>query len=109
MTVDKMSDAEFFDLCARVRGFVDDRVIPLEPVLDRGDNESVREMKALQEEARSRGLWALNLPVEIGGGGIPFMPYVYVNEIIGRSEHAMAALGTHVSIVSDRPSRRSAG
>ncbi len=97
MTVANMSDAEFFDLCTRVRGFVDDRVIPMEPVLDRGDNGSAGEMKALQEEARSQGLWALNLPVEIGGGGIPFMPYVYLNEIIGRSEHAMAALGTHVT------------
>ena len=27
--------------------------------------------------------------------GCRFMPYVYVNEIVGRSEHAMIALGTH--------------
>ncbi|MDP3939298.1 MAG: acyl-CoA dehydrogenase family protein [Deltaproteobacteria bacterium] len=85
------------ELCGRVRKFVDGRVIPDEKILDRADPEANALMKTLQGEAKAEGLWALNLPVEIGGGGVPFMPYVYVNEIIGRSEHAMAALGTHIT------------
>ena len=52
-------------------------------------------MKSIQNEAKKRGLWALGLPKEIGGGGLPFMHYVFVNEIVGRSEFAIAGLGTH--------------
>jgi alkylation response protein AidB-like acyl-CoA dehydrogenase len=52
-------------------------------------------MQTLQQQAEDEGLWALGLPAEIGGGGLGFMDYVYVNEIVGRSEHAMIALGTH--------------
>jgi alkylation response protein AidB-like acyl-CoA dehydrogenase len=82
----------------RVLRFVEDRVYPLEPVLDRGmhdDQEAADAMRRLMAEARSEGLWALGHPAEIGGGGLSFLDYVYVNEVIGRSEQALWALGTH--------------
>ncbi len=79
----------------RVRSFVDERVIPLEPVLDRRDPEAGEALRKLMQEAKREGLWALGHPREIGGGGLPFLDYVYVNEVVGRSEHAMVALGTH--------------
>jgi acyl-CoA dehydrogenase len=46
------------------------------------------------EEAKRRGLWALGHPAEIGGGGLPFMSFVYLNEIIGRSEYGQIAVGS---------------
>jgi len=88
--------AETRELRAAVRAFVDERVIPAEPELGAEDALSVGgPMRALQEEAKRAELWALGLPEDIGGGGLSFMDYVYVNEIVGRSEHAMIALGTH--------------
>src|SRR6478736_580226 len=48
----------------------------------------------LQAEAKSNGLWALGHPEEIGGGGLPFMDFVYLNEIIGRSEIGQVAVGS---------------
>ena len=48
----------------------------------------------LKAEAKARGLWALGHPKEIGGGGLPFMDFVYLNEIIGRSEFGQVAVGT---------------
>ncbi len=51
-------------------------------------------MADLKAEAKSRGLWALGHPAEIGGGGLPFMDFVYLNEIIGRSEYGLVAVGT---------------
>jgi alkylation response protein AidB-like acyl-CoA dehydrogenase len=48
----------------------------------------------LKEEAKARGLWALGHPTEIGGGGLPFMDFVYLNEIIGRSEYGQVAVGS---------------
>jgi len=83
------------ELRDRVRAFVDERVIPAEAVLDAGGAEADAAMAELQREAKAEGLWALGLPEEIGGGGLGFLPYAYVNEQVGRSEHAMVALGTH--------------
>jgi alkylation response protein AidB-like acyl-CoA dehydrogenase len=48
----------------------------------------------LKAEAKRRGLWALGHPKEIGGGGLPFMDFVYLNEIIGRSEYGQVAVGS---------------
>ena len=79
----------------KVRRFVEDRIYPAEPVLDRGDDEAHATMARLMAEAKAAGLWALGHPVELGGGGLQFLDYVYVNEVVGRAEHAMVALGTH--------------
>ncbi len=81
---------------ARVLQFVEERVYPVEPMLDDGHSEAARAaMTRLMHEAKDAGLWALGHPQEIGGGGLSFLDYVYVNEVVGRSEHAMIALGTH--------------
>jgi acyl-CoA dehydrogenase len=80
----------------RVRRFVEERVYPVESVLDDAYSEETQlTMRRLMGEAKEAGLWALGHPKEIGGRGLPFLDYVYVNEVIGRSEHAMVALGTH--------------
>ena len=81
---------------ARVRAFVEERVYPVEHLLDDAYADAARgTMQRLMREAKDAGLWALGHPKEIGGGGLPFLDYVYVNEVVGRSEHAMIALGTH--------------
>ncbi|MGC2443573.1 acyl-CoA dehydrogenase family protein, partial [Candidatus Binatus sp.] len=79
----------------RVSSFLDELIYPNEKILEAGGEEASRTFKAIQAEAKKRGLWALGLPKEIGGGGLEFMPYVFVNEIVGRSEYAIAGLGTH--------------
>jgi alkylation response protein AidB-like acyl-CoA dehydrogenase len=81
---------------ARVQAFVEERVYPVEHLLDDSYSEEAGlTMRRLMAEAKDAGLWALGHPKEIGGGGLPFLDYVYVNEVVGRSEHAMIALGTH--------------
>ena len=79
----------------RVRRFIEERVYPVEPALDQGGDEARVVLRGLMQQAKAEGLWALGHPSELGGGGLPFLDYVYVNEIVGRSEHAMIALGTH--------------
>ena len=86
---------EVQDLRNRVSGFLNELIYPNEKILEKGDAESSRTLKSIQAEAKKRGLWALGLPKDIGGGGLGFMPYVFVNEIVGRSEYAIVALGTH--------------
>jgi alkylation response protein AidB-like acyl-CoA dehydrogenase len=78
-----------------VLAFMLERVEPAEPVLHQRTEESRAKLKELQAEAKAEGLWALGHPKELGGGGLPFMDYVYVNEIQGRSEFGQLALGTY--------------
>src|SRR5262249_59270819 len=77
-----------------MRRFIDEEVIPAEPALGREDGEAAATMRRLKEAAKREGLWALGHPKEIGGGGVPFMPFVFLNEGVGRSPWGQAAVGT---------------
>lgn len=80
----------------RVKQFIEERIYPVEHILEEHDEqESGATLHRLMNEAKAAGLWALGHPVEIGGQGMPFLEYVYVNEVVGRSEFAQVCLGTH--------------
>ena len=93
----------------QVLKFVEEEVYPVEekihqmglgggmgvPNLKDKNNEVVKLLVQLQNKAKSQNLWALGHPKEIGGQGMPFRDYIYVNEVQGRSELAPLALGTH--------------
>lgn len=86
--------AELDDLRERMRTFIDDEVIPAEPVLNEDGPDAGRELERLKGAAKERGLWALGHPEHLGGGGIDLMSFVYLNEIIGRSEWGQFAVGS---------------
>ena len=81
----------------RVLDFVEQEIYPLEKELLEGNPGTWDRgiIRALMQKAKDEGLWALGHPEEIGGGGMPFMDYVFINEVVGRSEIATVALGTH--------------
>jgi acyl-CoA dehydrogenase len=85
---------EFASLRERVREFIDQEVIPAEPVMDEGDAAATAQLEALKAEAKRRELWALGHPVDIGGGGRTFMETALLNEVIGRSFYGQKAVGT---------------
>ncbi len=81
----------------KVLNFIEQEVYPVEQELteDKVGSRRGEVMKGLMDKSKAEGLWALGHPEEIGGGGLPFMDYVFINEVVGRSEIAMVALGTH--------------
>jgi alkylation response protein AidB-like acyl-CoA dehydrogenase len=90
-----------FEIPAHVRplrdavyAFLTERVEPAEDVLGQGGPEAAELTSELQAEAKARGLWALGHPKDLGGGGMPFLDYVYVNEVQGRSPYGQTVLGT---------------
>jgi acyl-CoA dehydrogenase len=86
---------ELADLRQKMKDFIDGEVIPAEPQLNAADRlKAADTLEELKAEAKRRDLWALGHPAEIGGGGLPFMDFVYLNEIIGRSEWGQMAVGT---------------
>ena len=92
-----MSD-EVRVLRERVRKFIDGEVFAAESDLEAEEHEPTARrdgaMARLKARAKEQGLWALGHPVEIGGQGIPFLSFVYLNEIIGRSHWGQAAVGS---------------
>ena len=80
---------------AEVKDFVENEVYPAESILGERNEASKKKMKELMDKAKKKNLWALGHPKDIGGQGMPFMEYVYVNEVVGRSSSATVALGTH--------------
>ena len=93
MTVNHPDD-ELADLRARMRAFIDGEVIPAEPVLTREGDDARKTLDGLRSRAKELGLWALGHPADVGGGGVPFLDFVYLNEIIGRSEFGQLAVGS---------------
>jgi acyl-CoA dehydrogenase len=86
-------------LCDGVRRFMDDQIYPLEHTargwkLDAGGPAYHPLIRQVQRRAKALGYWAFHLPAEAGGAGIPFMYYVLVNEILGRSPLAPVCVGS---------------
>jgi acyl-CoA dehydrogenase len=82
----------------KMRQFIDTEVVAAEPLFFEQQEETgywkAPVLDELRESAKAQGLWALGHPKEIGGGGLSFMDFVYLNEIIGRSELGQFAVGS---------------
>ena len=88
-------DKDWTKIRAKVKDFIENEIYPKENDLAKGTPEARNMLGSLMQLAKDEKIWALGHPKDIGGGGMPFMEYVYVNEVIGRSSFAMVALGTH--------------
>jgi len=91
--VDQLPE-ELRALKTQMKSFINDVVVPREPELMNEDANADLVAEELKENAKRSGLWALGHPSEIGGGGLPFMDFVYLNEAIGRSHWGQWAVGS---------------
>jgi acyl-CoA dehydrogenase len=86
--MDFAPDARTRELSAKARGFVDEYVLPAEPVLERqvaaspGDWSFRPIVRELQARAREQGLWNLFLPGD-AGAGLTNLQYAPVAEVTG--------------------------
>lgn len=79
-------DAAELDLLRRtVRGFIDRHLAPLEAEVDAADDVPDEVMHRLKQEAMKLGLWAYNMPKELGGLGLTLREQVAIGEEIGRT------------------------
>lgn len=85
---------EIRELRSAMKEFIDGEVIPREHEIESFDVAGLAALEELKCEAKRRDLWALGHPSEIGGGGLPFMDFALLNEIIGRSEFGQLAVGS---------------
>jgi acyl-CoA dehydrogenase len=90
---------EIRQLCDGVHAFMHEHVYPLEghargARLEAGGPAYPPVIREIQAKAKRLGYWAFHLPAEAGGAGLPFMHYVFVNEILGRSPLAPLCVGS---------------
>jgi alkylation response protein AidB-like acyl-CoA dehydrogenase len=91
--VDFNLSPEIRELRRKAKAFLDEKIIPNEGVLSERNAESDALMKDLQSQVKAMGMWAMFIGPEAGGTGTGFLPYAYVNEILGRSPFAPRAFG----------------
>ena len=91
--VDFTLSPEIKELRRKTTDFMEEQIYPNEPIFHEGGAQAEALMKELQAKTKAMGMWAPHLPVEAGGMGIGFLPYAYINEILGRSPYAPRAFG----------------
>lgn len=76
-------------LTETVRRFVTERVQPLEDEVERLGHVPPAALAALKWEARELGLFAMNMPEEVGGGGLSVLEMCLVEEQLGQTSDAL--------------------
>ncbi|WP_419897807.1 acyl-CoA dehydrogenase family protein [Roseomonas sp. USHLN139] len=77
------------DLVATVRRFVTQEVQPLEAEVEAAGSVPLDRLSVLKAKARSLGLYAMNMPEEVGGGGLSTLEMCLVEEELGKTSDAL--------------------
>jgi alkylation response protein AidB-like acyl-CoA dehydrogenase len=78
--------APLCDLAASLRRFVDEEILPLEPVLfSRGFGAVLGDLERLRGRVREMGVFAPHMPKEWGGAGLSLLELACVGEVLGRT------------------------
>jgi alkylation response protein AidB-like acyl-CoA dehydrogenase/aminoglycoside phosphotransferase (APT) family kinase protein len=88
------TDPEFEEHLQWMRRFIDEDLIPLEPIMEQLPPEEWAAVKAhLQGRVKERGLWGAFLDPALGGPGFGQMKLALMSEIIGRCMMSMSIFG----------------
>jgi acyl-CoA dehydrogenase len=94
MAWDFSTDAHYEEQLAWMREFVREEVFPLE-TLDLDHEQILAVMAPLQEQVKSRGLWAAHLAPELGGMGFGQVKLGLMHEILGQSMYGPVVFGNN--------------
>ena len=94
MAWDFETEPEFEEKLAWMREFVREEIIPIE-TLNLSYEQVVVLIKPLQDEVRSRGLWAAHLPAELEGLGFGQVRLGLMHEILGQTGYGPVVFGNN--------------
>ena len=93
-------DADFVEKIEWTRDFVDKKVSKLDALWpnpaaphDRSLVEARKLLESMQQEVKAQGLWACHLDRELGGPGYGQVKYLYISEILGRTNWGSVVFG----------------
>jgi acyl-CoA dehydrogenase len=72
-----------------VRRFVETEVHPLEDEVERTATVPAEALKTMKSRAQALGLFAMNMPAEVGGGGLTCVQHCLVEEELGKTSDAL--------------------
>jgi acyl-CoA dehydrogenase len=72
-----------------VRRFVETEVHPLEEEVERTATVPAEALKIMKSRAQALGLFAMNMPAEVGGGGLTCVQHCLVEEELGKTSDAL--------------------
>ena len=94
MAWDFETDPAFQEKLDWVERFVDEELIPLEPIMGDFTPEQWREVQEpLKQQVKDQGLWACHFEEELGGQGFGQLPLAQMNLITGRCMYAQEIFG----------------
>ncbi len=102
MAWDFSTEPEFEEQLAWMRQVVRDELFPLE-TLALSYDAMLEALEPLQQEVKSRGLWASHLPPELGGGGFGQVKLGLMHEILGQTPYGPVAFGNNAPNQPFRP------
>jgi acyl-CoA dehydrogenase len=72
-----------------VRRFVETEVHPFEDEVERTATVPVEALKTMKAKAQALGLFAMNMPADVGGGGLSCVEHCLVEEELGKTSDAL--------------------
>ncbi len=94
MAWDFETDPEFQSKLDWVKRFIDEELIPLEPIQKEMSETRWEEvLEPLKQQVKDQGLWACHLEKELGGQGFGQLPLALMNLITGRCVYAQEVFG----------------
>ncbi|MGV6871340.1 acyl-CoA dehydrogenase family protein [Pseudochelatococcus sp. B33] len=76
-------------LTETVRKFIETEVLPLEDEVERTGQVPPKALAIAKNKARALGLFAMNMPADVGGGGLTCVEHCLVEEELGRTSDAL--------------------
>ncbi|MCR9106350.1 MAG: acyl-CoA dehydrogenase family protein [Gammaproteobacteria bacterium] len=94
MSWDFATDPEFQEKLDWARAFVDEQLIPLEPIMgDFTEAQWHAVQEPLKQQVKDQGLWACHLEKELGGQGFGQLALAQMNLVTGRCPFAQEIFG----------------
>src|ERR1700683_1903506 len=94
MAWDFETEPEFEEQLVWMPQFVREESMPIE-TLDLSHDQALTFIKPLQDEVRTRGLWAAHLPSELGGMGFGQVRLGLMHEILGQTPYGPVVFGNN--------------
>ena len=78
-------------LMETTKRFVEEEIMPHEALVDQLGEVPVEIGRQIEEKSKEIGLFAANLPEEVGGGGLDYSGQMLIEREFGKTSHALHA------------------
>ena len=74
-----------------VKRFVEEELYPHEETVDKNGEVPLELGRQIEKKSKDLGLFAANLPIEVGGGGLDYVSMLLIEREYGKTSHALHA------------------